>query len=331
MNFIQNEQSLSLDLLKICADGRFHSLESLCLQLQITSAKLRQVLQILDHIGMEIEWSIGHGYRILGGLELLDRQQIVAELHPQAQALLESVIILDQVDSTNNYLLQKTITSTQAIAVFAEQQTQGKGQRGKIWASPFGNNIYHSILWNFKKNPREILGLSLAIAIATTRALQRYGVRNGLGVKWPNDVYYLKQKLVGILVETSTETAGYCRTVVGVGVNLHLNPQQSAAINQPWTSLQKIMGKKIQRNRFAGLLLNELLTALALFEHQGLTPFLAEWRKLDYLYGKKTLIYNVNESIQGIMQGISPRGELLLLDEHNQQHSFLNGSVKVIS
>ena len=192
-------------------------------------------------------------------MELLNSGQILGHLHPEARAQLDELVILETVDSTNDYLL-RLAHRQQVIACFAEQQTAGKGQRGKRWLSPPNGQIYFSLLWPFNNPPAAIMGLSLAAGVAAARALRNYGVTEGIAVKWPNDVYYQNQKLAGILVETAPGTQGIYNAVIGIGINLYLSPEQATEIDQPWASLHQILQQNIERNRFAGILLNETLS-----------------------------------------------------------------------
>lgn len=257
-------------------------------------------------------------------IELLNKELILSYLQPEAKILLDELILLETVDSTNDYLL-RIAHLNRVIACFAEQQTSGKGQRGKSWTSPRGQ-IYFSLLWTFQQPPHYILGLSLAIGISVARSLQLYGIGDGLAIKWPNDVYYQNKKLVGILVETVPGSSGIYHSVSGVGINLFPYEIQ---INQPWTYVQEILQSPIERNRLAGLILNELLIIFQKFSHHGLEAFLDEWRQWDYLYGKKITITTSQVSLMGIMQGISSNGELLLLDEQNQIRTCLTGTVRL--
>lgn len=261
--------------------------------------------------------------------ELLEQNQVLKQVEATARVLLDELVILDSVDSTNDYLL-RLAPKQQVIACFAEQQTAAKGQRGKRWFTVPGGQIYFSLVWPFHKSANQITGLSLAMGIAVARALHHYGVGGGLWVKWPNDLYCQNKKLVGILVETAPSAEGVCNIVIGIGINLCLTPEQGAMIDQPWISLQDILQQKIARNRLAGILLNDVLWALIQFSEQGFPAFQEEWRALDYLYGKKVVMTSPQQTLTGLMCGVSTRGELLLRDDQQREHVCLNGSVRLL-
>ncbi len=320
---------IQIQLIKELANGQFHTTENLFQRLQLTQTQLWQIIQQLDQTGIDIEFSIGRGYRLATCIEFLDERLILNQLQSDALSQLDQLILHEEIESTNDYLLKSG--SLQTVACFAEQQTHGKGQHGRTWISPFGRNIYHSLLWHFSNSTTSMVGLSQAIAVIIARVLRQYGVKQGIYLKWPNDIYHGNQKLAGVLLETTTKATGACEAVIGIGINVYLSPSQALPIQQPWTCLETITGKSVERNRLAGLLLNELLLSLPQFSLYGLVPFLQEWQDLDYLYQKTITLTHAQHTFMGIMQGISSRGELILLDSHQQQHTFLNGSVRLTS
>ncbi|MBS0351957.1 MAG: biotin--[acetyl-CoA-carboxylase] ligase [Proteobacteria bacterium] len=261
-------------------------------------------------------------------IELLNDTLMRAFFSELTLSRLNQLILLESVDSTNNYLL-KMEHPPSMVACFAEQQTAGRGQRGKSWFSPSGQ-IYFSLLHQVNKPLHQITGLSLAVGIATAEALGAYGIdSSGLQLKWPNDVYYEGKKLAGILVEVNQGILSSCKIVIGIGVNLFSSPNYEHQINQPHTSLEQIQNIKIARNRFAALLVNHCVSSVLEFCQGGFDSFFDLWRKYDYLFGKKIQITQPQNVLTGWMQGISTKGELLLKDDRGQVHHCINGSIQI--
>lgn len=152
------------------------------------------------------------------------------------------------------------------------------------------------------------------------KALKKYGVPAGIQVKWPNDILFSARKLAGILVERSGNAV-----VIGVGINLNVSPEAE----KTWISLAEIMQQPIARNYFAGLLLNELLANLPLYQTNGLAVFIPEWQQHDFLKEKNITLYTPQATLTGVMQGINGQGELLLQDEEGHQQQFCYGEVSV--
>ncbi|SJM95480.1 bifunctional biotin--[acetyl-CoA-carboxylase] ligase/biotin operon repressor BirA [Crenothrix polyspora] len=316
-------------LLVLVADGEFHSGEELAEALGLSRSAIWKQLSGLAELGLHYTGVSGRGYRLERRLELLNHAKISAALNDFSRASHVLFEIHDQLDSTNSYLVQKSLHgAASGSACFAEHQTAGKGRRGRDWVSPFGGNIYLSILWRFPHNGLgEIAGLSLAIGVAVIRALKHLQIPD-IGLKWPNDVCYQGKKLGGILIEVSGEAAGPCAAVIGVGLNVFLSGSEAEKINQPWTDLSKILGqRKISRNTLAACLLNELIPVLIDFEQSGIKTYLEEWRQYDVLKGNAARLFVGNQVIDGIVQGIDDNGLLLLEHLGGRIQSYASGEV----
>src|SRR5260221_9055357 len=107
------------------------------------------------------------------------------------------VRVLERCGSTNALLLKER---KGGLLLAAEQQTAGRGRRGRRWYSAPGNGVTFSLSRTVRRPLRELAGLSLVAGVAVARALRALGVRAAL--KWPNDVVVGEAKLGGILVET---------------------------------------------------------------------------------------------------------------------------------
>ena len=315
------------NLLSLLSDGHFHSGESLGKSLGITRSAIWKMVRVFRQRGVTIQSVNGRGYRIPNGLCLLDKTTIWNQLNATIRQELHELICLDSVDSTNDYLL-KHINPQKPIwrACFAEQQTAGKGRRSdRSWLSPYANNIYHSLLCYFSKDASELMGLSLAIAVLVARVLKNFGIKQGLELKWPNDLFWHSQKLGGILVEMLAEPHQGCAVIIGIGINTRLTTQH--VLNRPVTSIESILNKPTDRNQLAAMLLNELIPGLEEFEQNQLKNFIKEWESLDSLKGRMIRLKSTQQEITGLMRGISERGELLLEDAHGCVTAYLSGEV----
>lgn len=324
-------------LIQILSDGEFHSGERLGKQLSLTRSAIWKLIKQLACWDLEIESVTNKGYCIPGGLTLLETAKISSFIKKSQKSQLEQIEIFDSLPSTNDYLLnvKSTNASPEAPkknrACFAEKQTQGKSRRGRTWVSPFAKNIYLSLLWHFEKDPSELSGLSLAIAIATVKTLHAFGIAKDFGIKWPNDVLWENHKLIGILIELSGEANDVCNAVIGVGLNVNMpnSALYDRNISQPWTDLQRLSNQKIDRNKLAGILLNNLIATASLFQKQGLAAFLPQWQKLDLTFNKPVTIITNTTELQGIGRGINEHGHFLLEIKPGQIKHFPSGEVSL--
>ena len=103
--------------------------------------------------------------------------------------------------------------------VRADEQSEGRGRRGREWVSPKGN-FYGTACYAFDGTPEEAAKLSFVAAIAAARALSAYTLTTKPSLKWPNDVLLGGRKIAGLLLEAKS---GY--VLIGIGVNLVSHPE----------------------------------------------------------------------------------------------------------
>ena len=218
------------------ADGAAHSGTSLAEHLNITRAAVWKHIRALKSDGVIIESDARYGYRIPGGMQLLDAD-IIRSLLP-GLAGNKRVVLLDKVHSTNDWLMQQLASEISPGTVcLAELQTAGRGTRGRKWVSPYGKNLYISLYWHFAGGPLELGGLSLAVAASIARVLADSGIGD-VAIKWPNDLYSSGKKLGGILIDMSAEVNGPSQVVIGVGLNVDMPEGYRASIDQQVTDLR---------------------------------------------------------------------------------------------
>jgi len=300
-------------LLPLLADGEFCSGQDLADALGISRTAVWKQLKKLDGLGLQIESVKGRGYRIPGGIELLDAQQVRSALQPEAARLLRRLDLHETVGSTNAEAMRQAQQGGAAgLVCSAEQQTAGRGRRGRHWVSPFASNLYLSLVWEFNQGAAALEGLSLAVGIAVAKALKASGVPP-VQLKWPNDVLFEGAKLGGILLEMAGDAAGACQVVVGVGLNVCMPQASAASIDQAWTDIDTITAQQHPgRNALLAAILNELLPLVAGFEGQGFAQWRDEWLALDAFAAVPVVLHTGGQQLAGIARGVDQRGALQL-------------------
>jgi BirA family biotin operon repressor/biotin-[acetyl-CoA-carboxylase] ligase len=301
-------------LLPLLADGEFRSGQDLADALGVSrTAVWKQVNRLGSELGLTIESVRGRGYRIPGGIDLLDAAAIQQALNARTGTLLAALEVFDTIDSTNAELLRRAQQGcSSGLVCTAEQQSAGRGRRGRQWVSPYASNLYLSLLWEFSQGAAALEGLSLAVGVAVARALRSCAIP-AVQLKWPNDVLYAGAKLGGILLEMTGDTAGRCQVVVGVGLNVAMPLAAADAIDQAWTDIKTISaGRYPARNRLLAALLNELVPLLADFETQGFSHWRDEWQSLDAFAGASVVLNTGAAQMGGVARGVDARGALQL-------------------
>jgi BirA family biotin operon repressor/biotin-[acetyl-CoA-carboxylase] ligase len=303
-------------ILPYLADGEFHSGQDLAGSLGVSRTAVWKQLQKLESLGLAIESVKGRGYRIPGGIDLLDEGLINQGMAGAARALLTELMIMEVVDSTNAEAMRGIERGAgTGFVCTAEQQTAGRGRRGRPWVSPYARNLYLSIVGEFSQGAAALEGLSLAAGVAVARALENSGVSQ-VQLKWPNDVLYEGAKLGGILLEMVGDAAGNCQVVVGVGLNISMPAATAASIDQDWTdvaTLSRAAGLPCPgRNALLSALLNELLPLVDNFEQDGFAHWQPHWQALDAHAGKSVILRAGSDQQAGISRGVNERGALQL-------------------
>jgi BirA family biotin operon repressor/biotin-[acetyl-CoA-carboxylase] ligase len=300
-------------LLPLLASGDFRSGQDLADILGVSRTAVWKQLNALAELGLEIESVKGRGYRIPGGIDLLDEAGVRAELSPEAAGLLTRLALLETIDSTNAEAMRRVAAGAgSGLVCSAEQQTAGRGRRGRSWVSPFARNLYLSVVWEYHQGAAALEGLSLAVGVAVARALAACAVPP-VQLKWPNDVVCGGAKLGGVLLEMTGDAAGTCQVVIGVGLNVAMPDAAATGIDQAWTDIDAISGgRRPRRSVLLAALLNELLPLLAGFEKRGFGPWRDEWLALDAFAGEPVVLHAGAREMAGIARGVDARGALQL-------------------
>ncbi len=314
-------------LLKLLADGAFHSGTVLGERLGVSRAAVNKAIQSLAESGADIHRVSGRGYRLGEPFVPLAERPIRALLaQRQLRAEFE---ILDQVDSTNQHLLRLSALKNGQVCL-TEAQSAGRGRRGRGWVATPCHNILMSMHWRFETGPAGLAGLSLAAGVAVVRALEEFGV-SGAALKWPNDILRDNAKLAGLLIDVRAETGGPSLVVLGLGLNVYLAPADAAHIDQPWTALRdfNISPAPVDRNCLAALLIIHLHEMFRVFERDGFAAFRAEWERHHLHAGKPVRLQSGHEDLFGTVEGIDTQGGLRVRVVGGEVRTFHSGDVSL--
>jgi len=223
--------------------------------------------------------------------------------------------ILAACDSTNRLLLARAEAGAPSGAVVvAEQQTAGRGRRGRNWISAAGDSLTFSLLWRFVPGTSPA-GLSLAVGVAVAQAVEKVGdgatADSGIQLKWPNDILLRHGKLGGILVElVPGQPHGAVAAVIGVGINRRL----PAAL--PEDVLAAALDHEVDADILLATVLTELLRVLEDFAGAGFAAQREAWLARHAFQDQPVvLLSGFAPPSYGICRGVAADGALLLESE----------------
>lgn len=303
---------LNRTLIDCLADGRFHSGEALGEAMGLSRAAIWKQIRLLQDHGLPVESVRGQGYRVPGGIELLDEGAIRDAAGSPLDDL--PIQIFMETDSTNQQALDAAREGCAGpFAILAERQSRGRGRRGRQWQSPLGANIYLSLALPFPFGGSALEGLSLVVGLAVAEAIDGLAGRELVQLKWPNDLWIRERKVGGILIELAGDLDSACMAIVGVGLNLApLSEAEMAVIEQPVTDLRAELGETPGRNLLVATLLEHLLRFSERFARDGFPVFASAWQARNALAGREVVVALGDRQVQGVCEGVSGRGALLL-------------------
>ncbi len=169
------------------------------------------------------------------------------------------IIKMGSIESTSVWA-RKNLSSLNDIDVIsADIQSSGHGQFERKWLSSDknGGNAYLSIV--LKPEKLEHLNeLTRFTAQIVSETLVEYGLKPDF--KFPNDVLIDGKKISGILAESVFLGSEFKGVVVGIGINLNLEPDEINKIDIPATSIFNETGKTVDKSEFLNRFLNNFTT-----------------------------------------------------------------------
>ena len=306
---------------------------ALCEEFGVSRQAVWKNIATLKENGYGIESVTNKGYRLVSVPDILYEPDILSRL-PE-DCLCRRVECFEMLDSTNTKAKQLAeLGAEEGTLVVAENQTAGKGRRGRGWASEPGVGIWMTLLLRPSLPPAKVSGITLLSALALTKALcEVCDVR--AEIKWPNDVIVDKKKICGILTEMSSEENYIHYAVVGIGINVNTTkfPEE---IEESAGSILGQTGIRVNRCELLASVVQHFCRYYEQFNReQDLSSFIEDYNAVLANLGREVKVYygmveNAAEgqTDTGIARGIDSDGALLV-EIDGQIRRILSGEVSV--
>ena len=222
----------------------------------------------------------------------------------------QHVVCYGRVDSTN--ALSKKLAgegAPQGTLVVAEEQTAGRGRRGRRWLAPAGSSLLVSFILRPSLAPEGLPLLLMASALAVARAIEE---STGLAVhfKWPNDIMLRDKKAGGILIETGLSGQDVDYAVIGIGLNVNLDVARIPEIATTATSISAALGEETSRLKILRSLLKSMEREYLLLQ-RGHSP-VARWAARLSQLGQQVQVSTPWGRDTGQLEGVDADGTLIL-------------------
>ena len=278
--------------------------------------------------GYILDSSPKKGYRLLQAPDLLLPGEVRDGLTTRVFGR-ENIYHFKQIGSTNiearDYAERGAPEGT---LILAENQTEGRGRKGRTWFSPSLGGIYVSLILRPNLSPVESPKITLLTAVALVEALSSV-TQLEIRIKWPNDLLIQGKKLAGILTEMSTEVDAVNYIVVGIGINVNTE-DFPGSIRKRATSLSIEAGKTFSRVTILREFLRCFETCYELFLDRGFEPVLKRWKELSDIIGKRVKVDMIDRTVIGTVRNIDRDGVLILRDEKGRSQRIFSGDVTLL-
>ena len=207
--------------------------------------------------------------------------------------------------------------------LLADQQSKGRGQRGKNWHSPVGN-IYCSISFDNFLDINEHFLFSILISISIRTTLEKFNAKN-INFKWPNDIFYKSNKFAGMISEITDIDKKNSHIIVGLGINFVSAPEIK---NYNTTYLRSFCNIK-SINEFLIVFIEVLFLNLEEIRREGKNMLIKRFSKYLMFVDEKIKITLPNDLIkEGIFRGVNDDGSLQL-EINKEIKNIYNGRIEL--
>ncbi len=191
--------------------------------------------------------------------------------------------------------------------VLADHQTAGRGRLGRRWWAPPESSILLSIILHPKLEELPSLGMVAGLAVA--QAIEKV---TGLKpvIKWPNDILIGGKKVSGVLIESEVANEAVRSAILGIGLNVNLDPSSMPEIAGTATSLGEALKQEVSRLEVLRALLGEFEELYSALRHGE--PIHRLWSCRLETLGQQVTVKSGDEVHQGYAESIDEQGNLLL-------------------
>jgi BirA family biotin operon repressor/biotin-[acetyl-CoA-carboxylase] ligase len=214
---------------------------------------------------------------------------------PQRRRLGRRVLYFAQLNSTNSRILEFAANPLhEGLVILADEQTAGRGTRGRHWFCPAGSGLLFSLLLVPPTQLRRPVVLSALAAVAVCETIFTHLKRQAC-IKWPNDVLIKGKKVCGILIEKHPAVV-----VMGIGINVDISEAefQHQGLSQA-SSLSALTTETLHRMELFGTLLDSLDAYYAEILEGQLQDLEARWRWHSSLLGRQVILQAGEEVMLG--------------------------------
>ncbi len=223
----------------------------------------------------------------------------------------KDILIIQCLDSTNDYCKELTLKQTlpEGTVVWAQKQLKGRGHGNSSWESAEGENLTFSIIFHpVFLDPSDQFLLSMIISLGITDFLNE--ITKNVYIKWPNDIYIDSKKIAGILIENSITDSLISCSIAGIGININQTSFNNNIPNP--VSVKQIIGANMDLKKCLSNICRKIDYWYSRLKQDERTLITNCYTQLLYGLNQRKLYRTDNIEINGCIRGIDNFGRLAI-------------------
>ncbi len=303
-------------------ENEYISGELISRKLGISRAAVNTAVKSLRAEGYVISSVTNRGYHLESVPDLLTSGALLACL-PEER--MRTVTVLDKTDTTNLRLKELAYAGApEGSVVIANEQTAGRGRRGRTFASPKDTGVYLSYLLRPAALPADTVNITAWTAAAVCLAVEE-ACGTAPGIKWVNDLVMNGRKICGILTEMTveSESGSIDSLIVGIGLNVNnLEEDFPEEIRQVATSIRQETGQVCSRAKLAACVIRQMDAMYKSWPREK-DKYLNIYRKADITAGRDILVSGKDGDV--------PAKAVCITDDYSLLVRYADGSTQTLS
>lgn len=314
--------------------GHYFSGEELAGRLSVSRAAVWKAVKTLRSEGYAIDAVTNKGYCLSVNTDILSPQGIRKYLQEAYREL--ELLVLPTASSTNAVVKERANSGCgEGLLVVSNEQTEGKGRRGRSFFSPGKTGIYMSLLLRPKHfTANQAAQITTMAAVAMCEAIEEVSGEQA-GIKWVNDIFVRGKKVCGILTEASLDMeSGLLEyAVLGAGVNVY-----SPGDGFP-EEIKEVAGAVFEntgddrKNRLTAAFLNHFMTYYeaenGAAKRNDTAAYIEKYQARSMAVGKEIVVLSGEQGRNAFAYGVDEECRLLVRYEDGQTDRLSCGEISI--
>ncbi|MFW5979925.1 MAG: biotin--[acetyl-CoA-carboxylase] ligase [Bacillota bacterium] len=313
-------------IIEILHKNSYYSGQQLSDKLGISRTAVWKHIQDLKDKGYIINSKHGRGYLLKSSPDLMLAEELKWRLNTDIFGCeIEHHMSIASTNKRAKELADKNYP--EGTIIIAEEQTEGRGRRGREWISPVGKGLWFSLIVRPRFIPAMAPFLTIIASLSVSLSIKELNLNPV--IKWPNDILINGKKACGILSELKAEMDRIEYGIVGIGINVNQS-NFSEEIKKKATSLSLEKREQVDRIDLFKNLVNNFEKYYLKLNNDEYDELINKWKYELSEIGKRVRLDSGDKIYQGEVVDVSSKGELIVNTDKEGIKKFWAGDTSII-